>query len=133
MDPLRFREELRHFDKRLDLIFNPVKSQWEIIGTDRKGIKYLIKAFPLGRIDQIGMYVLRELAEMATFRHGAKDINRKIDRMIEEEEATEQRQTKSTIEAVTSEAHAAFQRRVGRRISNVGVPYIVNDKRRVIA
>lgn len=132
MTPNRFREELKRFDPKLDFEYNGKAAQWQVVGFDRRGIKYLIKPIPLGQIDTLGPWILQELYDASPHKQGgAKEINRRLDRMREEEEAQQERDFQNRLEATNSEAWETFQRRMGQRINNVGLPFTVNDKRRV--
>lgn len=130
MTPTRFRAELQAFDPKLDIEYNGKAGQWQIVGVDRRGIKYLIKVIPLGQIDKLGPWVLQELYECSPHKQGGRELSHRLDMMRDEEEAQQEREMKSRVEAATAEAWEALQRRQGLRINNVGLPFAVNDKRR---
>jgi hypothetical protein len=138
MTPSRFKEELKRFDKRLDLKFNGAKGRWEIWGTDRKNIQYLIKSFYLGEIEKMGLNVIREMAEVSPMKSSAKEVNARIDRIIEEEEKQEAKATKDAINDRLDESWERYQYAEGSRISfartesklNDSKEFVITDKRR---
>lgn len=139
MHPTRFREELKKFDRQLDFEFNSKKSRWEIVGVDRKNKHYLIKSFPLGKINTIGLHTLQELYDVSPLKQGgAKAVNARIDQMIEDEEKAEDKKRKDQIDERLEDAYMHLQHREGTRISfstqaASGEPdgFVLTDKRRV--
>lgn len=137
MHPSSFRRELKRFDKQLDLEWNGMKSRWEVVGYDRKHQRYLIKAFGLGEIGTLGLHVLEDLAEFSPMKQGgAKELNRRLDRMREEEERSEERALQASIEDKLDDAWIRLQYAEGSRVSfaqpqvsETGIT--VTDKRRV--
>ncbi len=139
MTPVRFNEELKRFDKALNFEWNGRKSQWEIVGTDRKNKRYMIKAFKLGEIDTIGLHTIQELYECSPLKQGgAKELNRRIDRMIEEEDKKTKQAIADRINERLEDAWAHYQYREGLRVSFASVnkqgqteEIVINDKRRI--
>jgi hypothetical protein len=138
MHPTSFRRELKKFDSQLDLEWNGRKSQWEVVGYDRKHLRYLIKVFPLGAVDSMGVHVLEDLYNFSPLKQGgAKELNRRLDRVREEEEAADERQLQNSIQDKLDEAWQQYQYAEGSRVSfaqpsvtDAGV--LVKDKRRVL-
>lgn len=118
MSPDRFREELKRFDRALDFEFNGTKGRWEIVGTDRKNVKYLIKAFPLGEIGTVGIDTIKELYECSPIKQGgAAALNRRIDDLKETEEKHELKNQQNMIDARNEDAWMHLQYRNGCRVS----------------
>lgn len=131
MDIHGFRRDLKKFDKRLDLVWNNRKSLWQVTGRDVRNLTYIIYEIPLGKVDAMLPKVLSELYSMSPIKQGgAEEVNRKIDRIIDQEEDDDAKRLRDTIDAATSEAHDSYMRRSGLRINNAGVPFTVTDKRR---
>lgn len=131
MDVRRFREELKRFDKRLDITFNGMKGAYEIVGTDMKGHEYLIKTVPLGKLGELGLHVLQDLYECSPHKQGgAKAMNRKIDRMIEEEEKREEKNMADTLDYACSEAYDLMKRRSGLTQTLPDAGFLVTDRRK---
>jgi hypothetical protein len=136
MTPSRFREELKRFDKSLDFEWNGKKQEWQIVGTDRKRNRYIIKRFPIGTIGTIGLHTIKELYEVSPMHQGgAKRLNERIDAIIEEEEKAEEKAQKEAIENRLEDAWMHYQYKEGKRISlhtPKGEEVItVTDRRRV--
>jgi hypothetical protein len=138
MSPDRFREELKRFDRSLDIEFNGPKGRWEVVGVDRKNIKYLIKAIPLGEINTLGVAILKELYDCSPTKHTAKALNARIDDLIEAEEKAERKAEQDLIAERHEDAWAHLQYRNGYRVSfaNIGdtresAAIEINDKRRI--
>lgn len=136
MTPSRFKEELRRFDKRLDFVWNGRKSRYEIVGEDLHHRKYLIATFGLGKIETLGLQYLRDMAEISPVKKTAKEINQRIDNMIEADEKREAKQLQGAIDDRIDDAWTHFQYAEGSRISfaTVGMEEKVQirDKRRFI-
>jgi hypothetical protein len=140
MTPNRFREELQRFDRHLDFVFNGRKSRWEIVGEDLKHKKYLVASFKLGQIDTLGLEFIRDMADVSPMKSSAKEVNRRIDRVVEEQEKEEQKQTDNKINDRLDEAWEHFQYAEGSRVSfaTVGMTeqtrekITIRDKRRFI-
>jgi len=138
MTPERFKKELKHFDRHLDLVYNGKKARWEIIGRDSKNIQYLIKSFALGKIETMGMETIREMAEVSPVKSSAKDVNRRIDRILEEEEKQEERGLQNAIHDRLDESWERLCYAEGSRVSfalmgqkeNYQNSFVVTDKRR---
>ena len=137
MSPDRFREELKRFDKSLDIEFNGSKGRYEIFGTDRQNKRYMIKKVPLGQINTLGVETLKELYECSpTKQGGAKRLNERIDDLIAAEEKAEERQLADRIDEHYADAWLHLQHRNGYRVS-MHIPdkleetLIVRDLRRV--
>jgi hypothetical protein len=140
MTPSRFREELKRFDRALDIEFNGPKGRWEIFGVDRKNIKYLIKAVPLGEINTLGVATLKELYDCSPTKHTAKALNARIDDLIEAEEKAEEKAQREVIQERHEDAWAHLQYKNGYRVSfaNIGdakgsAVITINDKRRTFS
>lgn len=137
MSPDSFRDDLKRFDKRLDFTYNPVKFCWEVIGLDRKNVKYVIKSIPIGQIDKLGPWVLQELYDCSPTKQGGEAaLNRKIDAELAKSELADERAERDRIEAASDEAYLHFKHKMGQRVSfcrtetsDSGI--VVNDKRRV--
>ncbi|HWR72781.1 MAG TPA: hypothetical protein VN604_06400 [Nitrospirota bacterium] len=125
---------MKRFDKRLDITFSGEKGAYEIIGVDRRGKEYLIKTIPLGQLNELGKHTLQELYDSSPHKQGgARAMNRRIDRMIEEEENREERQMQDTLDHATSEAYDLMKRRTGMTQTLPGEEskyFSVKDKRR---
>lgn len=138
MTPSRFREELKRFDKQLDFEWNGKKQEWQIVGTDLKKNRYIIKRFPLGTIHTIGLPVLQELYECSPIKQGgAKALNRRIDELIEAEEKVEEQQMQDKINERLEDAWMHFQYKEGLRVSMTTAhkdggteEIVITDKRR---
>ena len=136
MTPSRFREELKRFDKSLDFEWDGKKQEWQIVGTDRKRNRYIIKRFPIGTIGTIGLHTIKELYEVSPMHQGgAKRLNERIDAIIEEEEKAEEKAQAAAIEERLDDAWMHYQYKEGKRISlhsPKGEEVItVTDRRRV--
>lgn len=136
MSPSRFREELRRFDKRLDFVWNGRKQRYEIVGEDMRHKKYLIASFGLGKIETLGLSYLRDMAEMSPLKSSAKEINQRIDNIIERTEKREANALQSSISDRLDEAWEHFQYAEGSRVSfatlHLGDDFVVRDRRRFI-
>lgn len=136
MSPQRFKEELKRFDRRLDFIFNSRKGQWEIIGVDLKHKKYLIAKFKLGELATLGTDFLKDMAAVSPVKSSAKEVNRRIDNIIEAEEKAEAKQQHNAINDKLDESWVHFQYAEGSRVSfaTIGVTdkVQIRDKRRFI-
>lgn len=133
MHPNSFREDLRRFDPRLDFQWNGRRQRWQVTGKDLKGIEYVIHEVPLGQIDQIGPQIIQALYNVSPTKQGGADaVNRMLDKQEDDIELAQDRKLSDDIDAVGGEAFDLFQRRMGRRISNAGIPdeVIENDRRR---
>jgi hypothetical protein len=120
MTPSRFREELKRFDKQLDFEFNGKKQQWEIVGEDRQHKKYLIKAIPLGKINTVGVETIKELYDCSPIKQGgAKRLNERIDDIIRQEEAAEEKAQADSIQERLEDAWMHYQYKEGKRVSFV--------------
>jgi hypothetical protein len=128
MTPSRFKEELKHFDRCLDLKYNGAKARWEIWGTSLQHKQYLIKTFALGQIATMGLDTIREMAEVSPVKKTAKEINARIDRIIEEEEKQEEKSLKNSIQDHLDEAWERYQYAEGSRISFARIDHKVDDK-----
>lgn len=118
MTPNRFKEELKRFDKSLDLVYNGPKARWEIIGVDRRNRKYLIKSFGLGKIDTLGVETIRTIAEVSPGRHQtAKEVNERLDRIVKEEDKQEEKALTNSITDRLDEAWTRLQYAEGSRVS----------------
>jgi len=118
MSPTRFREELKRFDKALDFEWNGRKQEWQIVGTDRKGNRYIIKRFPIGKIGTIGLHTIQELYDVSPIKQGgAKAMNARIDAIIAEEEKAEERAQANAIEERLEDAWMHYQYKEGTRLS----------------
>lgn len=125
-----FRRELKRVDKRLDIIWNGQKQVYQIIGKDRRNITYVIQTIPLGKLSELGTHVIQSIVDLSPIKSGgAKAMNRRIDRMIEQEREQDERHMQDTVSYTTAEAFEHLARREGRRINSAG--FIVNDKRRI--
>jgi hypothetical protein len=139
MTPSRFRAEVRRFDKRLDFRFNGRKQQWEIVGVDARNQKYLIAKFKLGELDHLGLDILRDMAEVSPIKSSAKEVNQRIDRLIEDDEKRQARHLQSNISDRLDEAWSHYQYAEGARVSfaNIGdnsknEKVTITDRRRII-
>jgi outer membrane translocation and assembly module TamA len=137
MEPSRFREELKKFDRQPDFLFNGAKNRWEIVGTDLKNKKYLIKAFPLGTIHTVGLDTLQELYDCSpTKQGGAAALNRRIDDLKAEEYRKEDRASQAAIRDKIDEAYIHFQYKEGTRValnsSKNEETLVITDKRRTV-
>lgn len=118
MSPTRFREELKRFDKSLDFEWNGRKQQWQIVGTDRKGNRYIIRRFPIGTIGTIGLHTIQELYDVSPMHQGgAKKLNERIDALIAEEEKAEEKKTSEAINERLDDAWVHYKYKEGQRIS----------------
>lgn len=136
MTPSRFREELQRFDKTLDFEWNGRKNEWQIVGTDRKRNRYIIKRFPIGTIGSIGLHTIQELYDISPLHQGgAKAMNARIDRMIEEEDKDAAKADKEAIDNRLEDAWVHYQYKEGTRISlnssKKDEVVTVTDRRRV--
>lgn len=136
MTPSRFREELQRFDKSLDFVFNGRRQRWEIVGRDRRNQKYLIASFKLGQLDKLGLEYLRDMAEVSPTKSSAKEVNRRIDRIIEDEEKAEEKKFQNSVNDRLDDAWTHFQYAEGSRVSmatiGAGEHVYIRDKRRFI-
>jgi|SRR3972149_69775 len=125
-----FRRELKRVDRRLDIVWNGQKQVYQIIGKDARNITYVIQTIPLGKLAELGTHVIQSILDMSPIKQGgAKEMNRRIDRIIKEETEQEEKSMQDTVKYTTAEAFDHLARREGRRINSTG--FIVNDKRRV--
>ena len=140
MTPARFREELKRFDKTLDIEYNGKDSRWEIVGYDTRNVRYIIKKIPLGQMTTLGVATLKELYDCSPLKQGgAKRLNERIDDLIAVEEAAEEKELDNKIQERLEDAWVHLQHKNGYRVSfcnpqieNTGY-FIVTDKRRVSA
>lgn len=136
MTPTRFREELQKFDKRLDFVWNGRKSRYEIVGEDDRHKKYLIASFGIGKIETLGLQYIRDMASVSPRRESAKNINRRIDRIIEDQAKAEDKSLQNSINDRAEEAWEHFQYAEGSRVSfaTIGMSEKVQirDRRRFI-
>lgn len=132
MHPTRFKEELKRFDPRLDLVFSGAKQRWEIIGVDQKRMKYLIKSFRLGEIDKLGVWVLHELYQNTPHKQGgAMALMRRLEEEQRREEEQQEKTLSDDLSSISGEAFDAMRRRDGQRISAPGMEFEIRDKRRL--
>lgn len=137
MTPNRFREELKRFDKTLDIEYNGAKMIWEIVGYDRKNVRYVIKKIPLGQMTTLGVATLKELYDCSPLKQGgAKNLNQRIDDLIEAEERAEERALQDRIDEQLQDAWLHLQHKNGYRVSFYNPSgeqkeFVVTDKRRV--
>jgi hypothetical protein len=135
MTPSRFREELKRFDKALDIEFNGAKGRWEIIGRDYKNVRYLIKKIPLGQMTTLGVATLKELYDCSPIKQGgAKRLNERIDDLIAAEEAAEEKELNSKLQERLEDGWQHLQYLNGYRVS-LHIPeakeeVIIRDRRR---
>ncbi len=138
MTPKRFREELQRFDRRLDFIWSGRKQRYEIVGIDARQKKYLIASFGLGKIDTLGLDYLRAMAEATPREKSAKEINQRIDNIIERQEAQESKELQASIDDRIDEALEHYGYKEGFRVSfadvknEQGQEVIITDHRRFI-
>lgn len=136
MTPTRFREELQKFDKRLDFVWNGRKSRYEIVGEDDRHKKYLIASFGIGKIETLGLQYIRDMASVSPRHESAKNINRRIDRIIEDQAKAEDKSLQNSINDRAEEAWEHFQYAEGSRVSfaTIGMSEKVQirDRRRFI-
>ncbi len=136
MTPARFKEELQRFDRRLDFVWNGRKSRYEIVGIDARHKKYLIASFGLGKIETLGLQYIRDMASVTPRAESAKQINQRIDNIIEDQEKAEERNLQNTINDRADEAWEHFQYAEGSRVSfaTIGMKekVLIRDKRRFI-
>lgn len=137
MTPSRFREELKRFDKSLDIEFNGKDTRWEIVGYDKRNIKYIIKKIPLGQMTTLGVATLKELYDCSPIKQGgAKRLNERIDDLIREEEIAEEKEINNVIRERHEDAWMHLQYKNGYRVSLCNPTkdvssFMVTDKRRV--
>ncbi len=136
MTPSRFKEELKRFDKRLDFVWNGRKSRYEIVGEDDRHKKYLIASFGIGKIETLGLQYIRDMASVSPREHTAKEINRRIDNIIEEQEKSEAKSLQNSIDDRADEAWEHFKYAEGSRVSFATIGMAdkiqIRDKRRFI-
>lgn len=132
-----FREELKKFDKKLDIEFNGPKGQYEIYGLARGGNRYHIQWIPLGKLGLLGTHVLQALYDGDPRRQGgAKRMNRIIDQQIAEDDKAQEKHLSETMDHATSEAYDLMKRRTGMTQTLPGDEssyFQVKDRRRVSA
>jgi hypothetical protein len=139
MTPSRFREELKRFDNALDIEYNGQKSRWEIVGRDRKNVRYVIKKIPLGQMTTLGVATLKELYDCSPIKQGgAKRLNERIDDLIRAEEEAEAKELNEKIQERLEDGWLHLQHKNGYRVSfcNPSLEqkdFEVKDKRRVSA
>lgn len=132
MHPTRFREELKRFDPKLDLVWNDKKSCWQVVGKDRKNKEYVIYNVPLGDTDKLGPWIIQGLYDATPHKQGgAAAINRMLDAAREREEEQEEKDIADAIDARAEDAWAHLNYREGSRVSMFKPGFVVNDKRRI--
>lgn len=98
--------------------------------------KYLIAKFKLGELDKLGLDFLRDMADVSPTKSSAKEVNQRIDNIIEAEEKTEARHQQDSVNDKVDEAWEHFQYAEGSRVSfaTIGMKEEVQirDKRRFI-
>jgi len=136
MTPESFRDDLKRFDKRLDFVFNGETFAWEVIGLDKRNIKYVIKSIPLGKLETLGTWVLQDLYECSPLKQGGeKALNRKIDEEIARTEQIQQKDFQNKLDAVNDDAYVRLKYGTGERVSFAGVGekheggFFINDRR----
>jgi len=118
MTPNRFREELKRFDRSLDFEWSGKKQEWQVVGKDKKGNRYIIKRFPIGKIGTVGLHTIQELYDVSPMHQGgAKALNARIDRIIEEEEKEEEKNQANAIQERLEDAWMHYQYKDGKRVS----------------
>lgn len=136
MTPSRFKEELKRFDKRLDFVWNGRKQRYEIIGESARHQKYLIASFGIGKIETLGLQYIRDMAEVSPLKSSAKEINQRIDNIIEAQEKDEEKHQANNINDHLDEAWEHFQYAEGSRVSlaTIGMKeeIQIRDRRRFI-
>lgn len=132
MEISRFKEELRRFDPRLDFTWNGKRSVWQVTGEDARRVRYVIYEVPLGQLDTLGPHIIQGLYDASpTKQGGASALNRLLDERIDRDERAEDRRLSDELGMLAAEAWDHADRIEGRRINNAGVPWVVNDRRRV--
>lgn len=131
MDPSRFREDLRRFDPRLDFVWNGKIQAWQIVGMDRRQIRYLIATIPLGHLDRLGPQVIESLWACTPHRQGgAAEMNRRLDARADDEATRQDRGIAAALDEVAEGAYESLRRRDGMRVSNAGIPGVeIVDRR----
>ncbi len=136
MTPNRFRDELKRFDKSLDIEWNGKMQRWEIVGYDRKNVRYIIRKVPLGQMTTLGVDTLKQLYEASPIKQGgAKRLNERIDDLIRQEEETEAKELQNKIDERLEDGWLQLQYRNGYRVS-LHIPetketVTITDRRRV--
>jgi len=136
MTPQSFREELKRFDPRMDIVLNKSKGQWDIIGQDGRNRKYIAKQVPFG---MLGKWVICDMYDSSPMKQGgAKALNRKIDEGIERNEKQQEKDFHNQLEGIHDDAYIKMKYQAGERFSFAGVgdkhegTFFVNDRRRNI-
>ncbi len=134
MTPQSFREELKRFDPRMDIVLNKSRGLWEIIGKDGRNRKYIAKQVPFG---MLGKWVICDMYDSSPMKQGgAKALNKKIDEEQERIEKQQEKEFQNKLEGIHDDAYIRLKHGVGERISFAGVGdkheggFFVNDRRR---
>jgi hypothetical protein len=122
MTPESFRTDLKRFDKRLDFVWNGAAASWEVVGVDKRNIKYVIKSIPLGKLETLGTWVLQDLYECSPMKQGGeRALNRIIDEDIERLEQIQEKDFQNKLDAVNDDAYIRLKYGTGERVSFSGV------------
>jgi len=130
MTPDSFRQELKRFDPRMDIVLDRKKGLWNIVGLDKKSIKYIAKRVPF---DALGKWIICDMYDNSPMKQGGqKDLNRKIDEEIERNERIQEKDHKNKMDAVHDDTYDRLKWGLGERVSLSSTDsFVVNDKRRI--
>ena len=130
-----FRQELKRFDPRMDIELDRKRGLWNIVGSDKKNIKYIAKRVPF---HALGKWIICDMYDNSPMSQGGhRDLNRKIDDEIERNEKIQEKDNKNKMDAVHDDTYDRLKYGLGERVSFANVEekrsdFFVNDKRRSI-
>lgn len=131
MHPKHFRKALKRFDPRLDFKWNGRKNLWQVVGRDRRNKEYVIHNVPLGKLDELGPWIIEQMAAVTPHKQGGADeINRMLDEQIEAEEKRQEKASRDAFDAVSEDVFRTWQMVDGESVS-IPSGFTVNDKRRI--
>lgn len=130
MHPTDFKKALQQFDPRLDFVWNGKKNVWQVVGKDRKNKTYIIHSIPLGKINELGPWIIEQMAAVTPHKQGgAKEINRMLDEQIEKEEKRQEKEASDAFDSLSNDVYRTWQRKDGERVS-MPSGFTIKDSRR---
>lgn len=129
----RFREELKNYDPRLEIVRDNRREEWRIeqdMGSARR--KHLVTRIPFAWHNRLGPWIIRAIHDGTPMAQGgAAAMNRRFDEEDRRRDEAQERKDRDVVDAASDDAWGVFARQTGKRVTNVGVPYQVNDRRRI--
>lgn len=121
-DPYAFRAELKRYDPRLEFEWSNMLDAWTVWAKSRDGGVHIIYRIPLGKLDEYAPQIIGAIEQFNVVKYGADEINRRIDKMIEDDEHKDMVQRYQDLDAIAGEAYDIGMRMEKSRVNNVGLP-----------